>query len=76
MNFFESLNLLSVNKVYIISINNTNGVDNEKYIDFKENRENSKLFKEAIAKEIKLMKGLMSKDEFKINYINNNKKEL
>lgn len=55
----------------IISINNTNGIDNEKYIDFKENRENSELFKEAIAKEITLIKGLLTKEEFKINYLNN-----
>ena len=55
----------------IISINNTNGIDNEKYIDFKENRENSKLFKEAIAKEIKLIKGLLTREEFKRNYLNN-----
>ena len=55
----------------IIAVNNTNGVDNEQYIDFKENRENSKLFKEAIAKEIKLIKGLLTREEFKRNYLNN-----
>lgn len=56
----------------IIAVNNMNGVSNEKFIDFKENRENSKLFKEVITKEIKLMKGLLSKEEFKLNYIKNN----
>ena len=53
----------------IIAINNENNVNNDKYIDFKENRENSKLFKEAIIKEIKLIKGLMNKEEFKIKYL-------
>lgn len=56
----------------LIKINKENNGDITKYIEFKEKREESTIFKESLEKELKLLAGLMSKEDFTRKYLKEN----
>ena len=69
--FISEQILLSMNERIdtLIKINKENNSDYSKYIEFKEKQQESSIYKSAVEKEIKMLLGIMSKEEFTAKYL-------
>ena len=71
---YKFISLLSMNERIdtLIKINKENNSDYSKYIEFKEKQQESSIYKSAVEKEIKMLLGIMSKEEFTAKYLKEN----